>query len=82
MILISGPVIANLGQRSRVWANDHLRRGSFGPVIERAGILYASLPGVERHFGYALHPDQIAHAAAGKTAGILTITTELTNEQA
>jgi hypothetical protein len=52
MILVSGPVIARLNSRTRKWAHEHLRHGSFGLTVTAPnGMLYAELPAVEAHLG-------------------------------
>jgi hypothetical protein len=44
MVLISGPVIAKLALRTRKWAHEHMRRGTFGPLtVDSYGVLYADL---------------------------------------
>jgi hypothetical protein len=57
IVFVSGPVIARLALRTRKWAHEHLRRGSFGPVFEQNGVLFAGLDRVEkrcgRQFSYA-----------------------------
>jgi hypothetical protein len=73
MLLLSGPVIARLALHTRKWAHAHLRRGSFGPLIERDGMLYAGLAGVEQHIGKSFTPDQLMRAAAGKLDRVLNI---------
>jgi hypothetical protein len=74
MILISGPVIAKLCLRTRKWAHARLRLGSFGVVVEHAGVLFAPLSGVEAYAGTTFTEDQLALAAGGKPDRILTIT--------
>ena len=73
MILISGPAIAKLSLRTRKSAHEHMRRGSFGPILEHGGILYARLPDVERRLGTTFSEGQLALAADGKLGRILTI---------
>jgi hypothetical protein len=73
MILISGPVIAKLCLHTRKWAHEHLRRGSFGPVTEHNGVLYAPLPNVERHAGETFSETRLALAVDGKPDRVLTI---------
>jgi hypothetical protein len=62
--LVSGSLIARLCLHTRKWAHEHLRRGSFGPVIERNGVLFAELAGVEQHLGLSF--DQAQIVAAGR----------------
>jgi hypothetical protein len=73
MTLISGPVIAKLALCTRKWAHEHLRRGTFGPVIEHSGVLYAEVSNVERALGETLPQAQLVQAAGGKPDRILTI---------
>jgi hypothetical protein len=73
MIWLSGPVIARLALHTRKWAHAHLRRGSFGPVVERGGVIYAGLAGVEQHIGKSFSPDQLMRAAAGRLDHVLNI---------
>lgn len=73
MILISGPAIARLCLRTRKWAHEHLRRQSFGPVIEHNGIIFAQLPEVESHIGQRFTAEQLKAAAAGYPDRILKI---------
>ena len=52
MVLISGPVIAKLALRTRKWAHEHMRRGTFGPLtVDSSGVLFAELSSVERRLG-------------------------------
>jgi hypothetical protein len=53
--LVSGPLIAKLCLRTRKWSHERLRAGSFGPVIERNGILFAELRGVAAMIGCCSH---------------------------
>jgi hypothetical protein len=64
MILVSGPVIAKLCLRTRKWAHEHLRRGSFGRVLEHNGVLFAELREIEQHVGTTF--DQAQIVAAGR----------------
>jgi hypothetical protein len=63
-ILVSGPLIAKLCLRTRKWSHSLLRAGSFGPVIERNGVLFVELAGVEQHVGVSF--DQAQIVAAGR----------------
>jgi hypothetical protein len=62
--LVSGPLIAKLCLRTRKWSHERMRAGSFGPVIERNGVLFAELAGVEKRLGVSFDPAQIV--AAGR----------------
>jgi len=64
MVMISGPVIAKLALRTRKWAHEHMRRGTFGPVIVHDGVLYAALAAVEHALGETFSAAQIAAAGA------------------
>ena len=75
--LISGPPIGKLCKRTRKWAHDRLRRGSFGPITRGpAGVLYAELSAVEEFVGAPFTPEQIAAAVAGQSDRLITIPTE------
>jgi hypothetical protein len=83
MILISGPPIGKLCLRTRKWAYEALRRGSFGPVTEGpGGILYAELGAVERYCGQRFSAAQLDAAADGKPDRILTFSPETPEEVA
>ena len=74
MVLISGPVIAKLALRTRKWAHEHMRRGTFGPLtVDSFGVLYADLATVERRLGGPITPAQLERAAGGISARIITI---------
>jgi hypothetical protein len=73
MTLISGPVIAKLALRTRKWAHEHMRRSTFGPVVERDGMIYAELSGIERCLGGPITRAQLDRAAGGISARIITI---------
>jgi hypothetical protein len=62
--LVSGPLIAKLCLRTRKWSHELMRAGSFGPVIERNGVLFAELAAVEQHLGLSF--DQAQIVAAGR----------------
>jgi hypothetical protein len=64
MTLVSGPLIARLCLRTRKWSHERMRAGSFGPVIERNGALFAELAAVEAHVGVSF--DQAQIVAAGR----------------
>jgi hypothetical protein len=57
--LISGPLIAKLCLRTRKWSHELMRAGRFGPVVERNGVLFAELAGVEQHLGLSFDERQI-----------------------
>ena len=74
MTLISGPVIAKLALRTRKWAHEHMRRGSFGPVtVDSGGVLFADRAVVERRLGGPITPAQLERAAGGIPARIITV---------
>jgi hypothetical protein len=73
MVLISGPAIAKLCLRTRKWAHEHLRRGSFGLVIEHDGTIFAELPAVELHSGMHFTAEQIEAAVGGYSTRKLTL---------
>jgi hypothetical protein len=72
MVLISGPVIAKLALRTRKWAHEHMRRGSFGPLtVDSFGVLFADLATVERRLGGPITQAQLERAAGGNPARIV-----------
>jgi hypothetical protein len=74
MVLISGPVIAKLALRTRKWAHEQLRRGTFGSLtVDSCGVLFADLAAVERRLGGPVTPAQLERAAGGISARIITI---------
>ena len=74
MVLISGPVIAKLALRTRKWAHEHMRRGSFGPLtVDSCDVLFADLAAVERRLGGPITRAQLDRAAGGISARIITI---------
>ena len=74
MVLISGPVIAKLALRTRKWAHEHMRRGSFGSLtVDSCGVLFADLGAVERRLGGPITQAQLDRAAGGISARIITI---------
>jgi hypothetical protein len=74
MIWISGPFIGNLCGRTRKWAHERLRQGSFGPVtLGPSGVLYAPLTGVEHFTCLTFTPEQIARAAEGRHGRVFHI---------
>ena len=75
MILISGPVIAKLALRTRKWAHEHMRRGTFGPLtVDSCGVLFADLAAVESRLGGPITPAQLDRAAwAGIPARIIIV---------
>jgi hypothetical protein len=74
MILISGPVIANLALRTRKWSHEHMRRGSFGSLtVDSSGVLFAELSGVERRLGGPITQAQLDRAAGGIAGRIITV---------
>ena len=74
MTLISGPVIAKLALRTRKWAHEHMRRGTFGPLtVDSCGVLYADLAAVERRLGGPITRAQLDRAAGGIPARIIIV---------
>ena len=74
MTLISGPVIAKLALRTRKWAHEHMRRGSFGPLtVDACGVLFADLAAVERRLGGPITPARLDRAAGGNPARIIIV---------
>ncbi len=74
MVLISGPVIAKLALRTRKWAHEHMRRGTFGPLtVDSCGVLFAELSSVESRLGGPITRAQLDRAAGGISARIITI---------
>jgi hypothetical protein len=74
MVLISGPVIAKLALRTRKWAHEHMRRGSFGLVtVDSCGVLFADLAAVERRLGGPITRAQLDRAAGGISARIIIV---------
>jgi hypothetical protein len=65
MIYVSGPAIARLVTCSRVVAHERLRRGDYGKLLQRGGILFAELAAVEARVGYRFSPAQIESAVDG-----------------
>lgn len=72
-MLVSNAIIRKLLMCTRKSVHEHMRRGSFGPVIEHDGMLFAQLAGVERHVGQRFTPSQIEAAIDGKPGRFLTI---------
>jgi hypothetical protein len=75
-IYISGPAIARLNVCSLMAANKALRRGAFGPILQRGRIRYAALTAVGRHSGQEFSKEQVAAAIDGKPGRVLTIALE------
>ena len=74
MVLISGPVIAKLALRTRKWAHEHMRRGTFGPLtVDSCGVLFAELSSVESRLGGPITPAQLDRAAGGISARIINV---------
>ena len=69
--MVSGPAITNLCLHTRKWAHERLRDGSFGPVIEHHGVLFARLASVQAYAGQRFNAAQIALATAGKPNRLL-----------
>ena len=74
MVLISGPVIAKLALRTHKWAHEHMRRGTFGPlIVDSCGVLFADLAEVERRLGGPITLTQLERAAGGIPARIIIV---------
>jgi hypothetical protein len=65
MIFVSGPAIARLMLRTRKWAHEAIRRGNFGPVSVRGGVLYVDLLAVQSHTCITFTDAQIDSAGEG-----------------
>jgi hypothetical protein len=51
MILVSGPLIAQLCFRTRKWAHEAITDGRFGSPLERQGVLFVKFDRVEGSLG-------------------------------
>jgi hypothetical protein len=65
MIFLSGPCIARLVACSRMTANEHMRRGHYGPLLRLGQTFYAEQEAVERRHERQFSPAQIAAAVDG-----------------
>lgn len=70
---LSGPLIARLFGRNRIWAWKKLRRRAFGPITVIDGIVYAEQAGVEAYSGRQFSAEQIEAAAEGQPGRIVTL---------
>jgi hypothetical protein len=61
-MLVSGPIIAHLLARPRMWALRQISDGHFGPVIERDCVLLVELARVEAVVGTTFSPAQLEAA--------------------
>ena len=73
-IYLSAPAIARLSACSRIAAHVSMRRGRFGPLVQRGRVPYAALEAVEHNIGRQLTPEQIAMAVDGQPHRMLTVT--------
>jgi hypothetical protein len=76
MRFASSPLIAKLILTSRITTHTRMKQGRYGRIIEHDEVLYVDLAAVERAEGVQFSADQIAQAAAGKPARVLTIPDE------
>ena len=76
MILVTGPLIAQLCHRTRKWAHEAISNGRFGPSIERQGVLYVDLDRVADSLGRTFADEQITAAMEGRPDRIITINME------
>ena len=54
--------------RTRKWAHEHMRRGTFGSVtVDSCGVLFADLAAVESRLGGPITPAQLARRGVTRT---------------
>jgi hypothetical protein len=75
-IYLSAPAIARLSACSRIAAHLQMRRGRFGPLVQRGRVPYAALIALEREVGRQFTPEQIAMAVDGRPDRLVAVTTE------
>jgi hypothetical protein len=75
-IYLSAPAIARLSACSRIAAHVSMRRGRFGPLVQRGRVPYAALIALERQVGRRFTPEQIAMAIDGRSDRLIAVTTE------
>jgi hypothetical protein len=75
-IYLSAPAIARLSACTRIAAHLQMRRGRFGPLVQRGRVPYAALEAVSRTVGREFSPEQIALAVDGQPERMLTVTPE------
>jgi len=75
-IYLSAPAIARLSACSRIAAHVQMRRGRFGPLVQRGRVPYAPLAAVEHRVGRHFTPEQIALAIDGRPDRLITIDVE------
>jgi hypothetical protein len=73
-IYLSAPAIAPLSACSRIAAHVSMRRGRFGPLVQRGRVPYAALEAVSHTAGREFSPEQIALAVDGQPHRMLTVT--------
>ena len=76
MILVSGPLIAQLCFRTGKWAHEAITRGRFGSAVEQRGVLFVQLDRVEDGLGRIFSEGQILAATEGRPDRIITVITE------
>ena len=72
-IYVSAPTIARLKACSRIATHMQMRRGHFGPLLQRGRVPYAALDAVERHSGLHFTSEQIGLAIDGRPARVLIV---------
>jgi hypothetical protein len=65
MTYLNGPAIAHLLACSRMSANEWMRAGHFGPLLQHDRVAYAAQAAVERYAGRPFTAQQLA-AAVGR----------------
>jgi hypothetical protein len=75
-IYLSAPAIARLSACTRIAAHLQMRRGRFGPLVQRGRVPYAALDAFQRHSGREFSPEQIALAVDGRPDRLITIDVE------
>ena len=72
MILVSGPLVAQLCLRTRKWAHEAITAGRFGSPTQRKGVLFVDLARIEHSLGRTFTDEQLAAAAEGRPDRIIT----------
>ena len=75
-IYLSAPAIARLSACSRIAAHVSMRRGRFGPLLQRGRVPYAALEAVEHNTGQEFSAEQIAMAVDRRPERLITIDVE------
>jgi hypothetical protein len=76
MIYVSAPAIARLNACSRIAAHLQMRRGRYGPLVQRGRVPYAALAAVARNVGQEFSAEQIAMAIDGRPDRLISIDVE------